>query len=247
MEDRLIEVPLRCHFDVESLRCLNATSSPESNGTVSCLSAGKVEAAKQIYSGPQRSDNGTLLYPGFSLGSEIEWILQEGDLSNSFSIPILQNLVFNDLDYDSGTFDWASDISVVDERAGALIDEIDPNLSAFRKNGGKLITAQGWADPYNAATWPIQHLHQVEDAFDGDISDFYKLFMIPGGGHCGAASFYPEVPATYHTVSALIKWVERAQKPEAILSSDPPSGSSRTRKLCPWPATARFVSGSIDD
>ncbi|CAK4034209.1 Hypothetical predicted protein [Lecanosticta acicola] len=185
--------------------------------------------------------------PGLSFGSETEWILQEGNLANVFSIPLLQNLAFDDLQYDSDDFNWASDVAAIDERAGALIDEISADLSPFREHGGKLLTSQGWADPFHAATWRIEHLAQIEGFFGGDVSDFYRLFTIPGGGHCGAASYYPHAPATYHTVSALIEWVEESQKPEAILCSNPPDGSNRTRKLCPWPATAHFSAGNYDD
>ena len=32
-----------------------------------------------------------------------------------------------------------------------------------------------------------------------------------GGGHCGAASNYPTVPATYHTIGRLIEWVEKGE------------------------------------
>lgn len=194
-----------------------------------------------------RSDTDEQLYPGFSLGSEIEWILQEGPLAEAFSIPILQNLVYDDLAYDASTFNWASDVDDVDEKAGQHIDEIDPDLSAFRDGGGKMLVTQGWADPYNAATWPIEHLAQIEHVMGGDVREWFELFMVPGGGHCGAASFYPGVPAVYDTVQALVEWVEHGKIPEEIKSSDPPDGSGRTRKLCPWPENAVYEGGDADD
>lgn len=242
MQDRLIENPLACDFDLSSLACGNGTS----NATF-CLTATQIEAAKAIYAGPTRPGNGSHIYPGFSLGSENEWAMQEGDLAEAFSIPILQNLVYNDLNYSGDSFDWESDVVDVDVQAGTHIDEISPDLSTFRNCGGKLLVTQGWADPFNAAIWPIQHLERVEDFFGGDVSDFLNLFMIPGGGHCGAADHYPAVPATYHAMVELVKWVERGQKPEAMLSTNPPDGSERTRKLCPWPQTARYVVGDSDD
>jgi len=106
---------------------------------------------------------------------------------------------------------------------------------------------KGWADPYNAAIWPIIHKDDIEHFFGGDISDFFSLFMIPGGGHCGAATSYPGVPSTYHTVENLVKWVEEGETPEGVVSNGPPDGSGRSRLLCPWPQTARYVEGNIDD
>ncbi|KAK0975347.1 hypothetical protein LTS01_013893 [Friedmanniomyces endolithicus] len=247
VHDGLIEDPLRCHFDIKSLACNGSYASTAPGTATTCLTPSQIAAVEAIYAGPVRSDNGTQLYPGFSFGSESAWLLQEGILAEAFSIPILQNLVYDNLAYNSSTFNWASNVADVDARAGSLIDEISPDLSAFRNRSGKMLVTQGWADPLNAATWPIKHLEQIEDFFNSDVSDFLNLFMVPGGGHCGAAQSYLGVPATYHTVAALVEWVERGVKPEELLSTDPPDGSKRTRKLCAWPATARFVGLDVND
>ncbi|KAK3673322.1 hypothetical protein LTR78_006868 [Recurvomyces mirabilis] len=246
VKDGLIEDPLRCNFDIESLVCQSTYGNP-SNGSVTCLTPAQIAVFKTIYQGPVRSDNGSQLYPGFCLGSENQWLLQEGVLADAFSIPILQNLVYNDLSYNSSNFNWASDVTTLDAKAGSYIDEISPDLTSFRNRSGKMIVTQGWTDPLNAATWPIEHLEQVENFHNGDVSSFLNLFMVPGGGHCGAARYHPSVPATYHTVAALINWVERGQKPNHVLSTNPPDGSDRTRKLCPWPATTRYVQGDLND
>lgn len=89
-------------------------------------------------------------------------------------------MVLDDLTYDVNSFDWDADVALVDQRVGTLIDEISPDLSAFRARGGKLLVTQGWADPYNAATWPIDHKKQLEDATGGDVSDWFSVFMLPG-------------------------------------------------------------------
>lgn len=248
VKDRVIEDPLECRFDIECLACKAGQSSTDSNGQLTCLAPSKIAAAKAIYAGPKRSDTHEQLYLGFSLGSEIEWIQQEGSLANAFSIPILQNLVFNNLSYDADTFNWASDVDAVNAKAGTVIDENSPDLSAFHKSGGKLLVSQGWADPYNAATLPIEHLQDVQDFFGGDVSDWYRTFMVPGGGHCGAAGFYPQVPATYHVLPKLIEWVEKGQAPENVKSSGAPDGTERTRRLCAWPKTARLMdAGDVED
>jgi feruloyl esterase len=184
VKDRLIEDPLRCNFDVETLACHGKSSLVMSaeNGSVSCLTDSQLSALRSIYNGPVRSDNGSQLYPGFSLGSEIELLLQEGTLADAFSIPILQNLVYGNLTYNSNDFNWASNVADVDLRAGRLIDEVSPDLSAFRVHGGKMIITQGWADPYNAALWPIEHLKQVQEVLHGDVKDFVNLFMVRRSG-----------------------------------------------------------------
>jgi feruloyl esterase len=244
--DRVLENPLSCTLDVSTLAC-----DSESSNNSACLTEPELTAAKYIYEGPRHSITNESLYPGFTFGSEIEWALQQGELSTAFSVPILQNLVKNNLSYDATSFDWASDVDDLDAHAGSLIDAIDPDLSSFRNNGGKLLISQGWADPFNAATWPIEHWEAIKAATattdSDDVSDWLNLFMVPGGGHCGAAAHYPQVPATYHSVAKMVQWVERGGKPDEVLSSDAPDGSGRTRKLCAWPTTARFVGGDVDD
>ncbi|KAI9730857.1 MAG: hypothetical protein M1834_005575 [Cirrosporium novae-zelandiae] len=240
--DRLIENPLECDFNITSLQCADSTTNSSS-----CLTAAQVATAKAIYAGPKDPRNGTQVYPGFNFGSESSWIYQESTLYVNYSTPILQNLVFNDLTYNVSTFDFGADVDTVDSTASPKIDEITANLSAFKKNGGKMIVTQGWADPYNAATWPIEHLHQLQDYFEGDVSDFFNIFMIPGGGHCGTAPYVTQAPATYHVLERLTSWVEDGEVPEDVESSNPEDGSNRTRKLCPWPKTAVYTSGDSED
>ncbi|KAF2120050.1 Tannase/feruloyl esterase [Lophiotrema nucula] len=253
--DNLIENPLACPFDVSSLACNGSILTPNDN--ITCLISSHITAAKAINQGPVRSDDPTTsLYPGFSSGSETNWLLQEGTLASAFSIPILQNLVFNNLSYDAATFNWASDVDILDARAGTFIDETSNNLSSFWKRGSKMLVYQGWADPFNAAAWPIQHLEAVTRATIGDNAtvvnnDFMKLFMIPGGGHCGASisAQYSNIPAEYDMVPALVNWVEKGHVPlEGIKSEAPSDGSARTRRLCAWPAVAKLKDGGeVDD
>lgn len=97
-----------------------------------------------------------------------------------------------------------------------------------------MVVLQAWADPYNAPTWPQEHLRQIEAATadaDGGVGSWFRLFMVPGGGHCGAADHYPQVPADWHAVEGLVPWVEEGVAPAALLSTDPPDGSGRSRKV----------------
>ena len=59
--------------------------------------------------------------------------------------------------------------------------------------------------------------------------------MVPGGWHCGSAASYPQVPGTWHSLEALVKWVEEGKAPEYVLATGPADGANTTRKLCPYP------------
>ncbi|KAI4595341.1 hypothetical protein KJ359_007016 [Pestalotiopsis sp. 9143b] len=240
--DGLIENPENCDFDISSLQC-SGDQQPVTDNTTVCLTSAQIENAKLFYAGPTNNDTGASIYPGFALGSEAEWTPQESSLWIEYGIPILQNLVFKNLSYDYTQFNWGSDVDLVDRAASPLIDEISANLTGFQQRGGKLIVTQGWADPYNAPTWPIEHRGQMQDIFGDELDDFFGLFMVPGGGHCSGAESYPQMPGTWHALEALVSWVEQDSFPEAILASDSADGSNSTRKLCPYPQNAVYIGG----
>jgi feruloyl esterase len=77
------------------------------------------------------------------------------------------------------------------------------------------------------------------------IDDFYRLFMVPGMGHCSGGTD----PTNFDTLAALEMWVERGIAPDRIIGSHLTNGAvDRTRPLCPYPQEAVYTGrGSIDD
>lgn len=173
--DKIIENPLSCAFNVTDLQC-----GPEDQSQSGCLNPEQVATAEAIYSGPINPRTGASIYPGYPFGSEAGWILQEGVLAANYAIPLLQNLVFNDIQNDLSTFDYDTDVDKVDEIAGPLIDQISTDLSSFQDAGGKMIVYQGWTDQYVSSRWAVDHYEAIVEANNGDAVDFMKLFMIPG-------------------------------------------------------------------
>ena len=43
-------------------------------------------------------------------------------------------------------FDLDRDLKVVDEKVGTIINAVNPDLSAFKAHGGKLLLYHGWND-----------------------------------------------------------------------------------------------------
>jgi feruloyl esterase len=70
--------------------------------------------------------------------------------------------------------------------------------------------------------------------------------MVPGGGHCGSAASYPQVPGIWHSLEALISWVEDGAAPEYLLATEPANGANTTRRLCPYPQLAVLEGHVID-
>ena len=76
---------------------------------------------------------------------------------------------------------------------------MNPDLSAFKARGGKLIHYHGWSDPDITPLNSINYYESVTRAQGGDVhglrntQEFYRLFMVPGMQHCqggpGATAF----------------------------------------------------------
>jgi feruloyl esterase len=245
VNDRLLTNPLECPFRIESLAC-NATSF-QINGTT-CLTEAQLAAFRAVYAGPQISDTHEQIYTGYDLGSEVEWSFPiKNGLSELYTVPMLQNLVYRDTTWDPTTFNFTSaDVRYVEKRAGPLIDVSDADLSVYKARRGKILGTHGWADRLLTPLWTLRYRQRIEERL-GKVDELYRLFMVPGGGHCDVAQGYPQAPANLHVMAPLIDWVERGIQPQGVLASDPPDGSGRTRKLCPWPQTARYVGGDTDD
>jgi feruloyl esterase len=258
VRDGVIDDPTKCKFSIDSLSCRHGQASVVNNSTI-CLDSTHINTVKAFYAGP-----GSKVYPGFAKGSESEWLVQESALYVQYAVPILQNLVYRNLRYDYTTFDFQKDVKVVDKVASPLITAASPNLDAFKARGGKLLVTQGelspfiiqqthtnlstgWADPFNAPSWPIEQLSKGREIHGKNLDDFWRLFMVPGGGHCGSASSYPQVSGTWHTLEALVPWVEEGKAPSYVLATDPADGSGTTKRLCPYPVHAVHEHGPTDE
>ncbi len=69
------------------------------------------------------------------------------------------------------------------------------------------------------------------------VNDGYRLFMVPGMGHCGGG----DGTSTFDMVSALDEWVVQGKAPDKIVAAKVVNGAAeRTRPLCPYPQVATY-------
>ncbi len=243
-QDGLIEDPRQCKFDPAVLQCKGADAAD-------CLTAEQVDSVKKIYDGLRDPTTGELFWPGYEPGSELDW---PGHIGEPFIIPqsYFKYMVFNNPDWDWKTFDFTDpkDFAILydaDARYGPILNATDPDLSAFRKLGGKLILWHGWADQNIAPRNTINYYNSVvEDVgSEAEAQKFVRLFMIPGVGHCRGG----EGPDRFDMVSALEQWVEKGVAPDRVVASKVKDGKPvLSRPLCPYPQTIEYKgSGSMDD
>lgn len=120
----------------------------------------------------------------------------------------------------------------------------NPNLSAFKSHGGKIVIWHGLSDQLIFPQGTVNYYQRVEHAMGGasQTETFARLFLAPGAQHCasaaGAAPASPSQP-----LASVVKWVEKGQAPATIPGTvtSPVSGQvTRTRPLCLYPKVARY-------
>ena len=237
VEDRVIEDPRVCHFDPAVLQCSGSQAGE-------CLNEGQVSALRKIYSGPVNPTTGESLFPGLAPGGETTWSLVTSPGPAQIPKEYFARSVFKNPNWDWRTFDFADDIDLARRLTGEVLDATNPDLSAFRDGGGKLILYHGWNDQVIFPQGTIDYYERVEAALTAkpsttnpETSDFFRLFMVPGMTHCRGGTGTDQ----FNTQAAIEAWVERGVAPDRIEASRREDGAvTRTRPLCPYPQTAHY-------
>jgi feruloyl esterase len=177
--------------------------------------------------------------------------------------------VFENPKWDWRTIDFDRDLRIADEKTASILNAYSPDLRSFRARGGKLIQYHGWGDGAIAPRDSINYYEKVTSFLDRypdprsrdarNVQSFYRLFMVPGMGHCtggpGPVSFgnnllskdAPE-DADHDVITALDRWVTQGVAPDRLIGTgktganpkDASGGAQMTRPLCPYPAVARY-------
>jgi feruloyl esterase len=251
VKDGVLSDPRRCHFDPKKLLCAGAD-------TTECLTAPQVSAVEKLWAGVKTAD-GRQVWPGLMPGGEAgpggwaNWITGAGpDLGGHLrlGIPFFRFFVFDDPSWDYRTFRFErsdgfdSDIEYLDSKLGALLNAIDPDLSAFRARGGKMIQYHGWSDPDITPLNSVNYYESALKTMGPDTQEFYRLFMVPGMQHCSGGPG----ATTFDMLAALDDWKTKGIPPDTVTASKVTNGVvTRTRPLCPYPKEAQWKgSGSTD-
>lgn len=123
-------------------------------------------------------------------------------------------------------------------RYNPLIAATDPDLSAFAKAGGKMITWHGTADVLLGPKYTEHYVKSVYD-LDPKAAEYYRYFEAPGLDHCGFGTkgYYPG-----EALESLIAWVENGTEPATLKALNRETG--KEADLCLWPKKLVYVGGN---
>jgi hypothetical protein len=180
--------------------------------------------------------------------------------------------VFGDPNYDLLSFNFDSDVETVDQKAAAILNPSNPDLTRLAARGGKILHYHGWSDPLIPPLGSVDYYEEViaetkkrvkggkKEALH-QVQAFYRLYMAPGMTHCAGGvganvfgSLFNSVSQDpkHEVLSALEQWVEHGIAPEEIVATkyidnDRSKGVAFTRPLCPYPQHAVNKRGDVTD
>jgi hypothetical protein len=247
VKDGAIEDQLRCKFDPKVLVGTTA-------GECAAFTDADVDVIRKIWDGPKRRD-GSFLWYGLPRGASFALSATSGSppVGRPFEITLdwfrfflTQNPDWNWQTITHAAYEQFWDQSV--EQFGPVFGTDNPDLSAFRDRGGKIVVWHGWADPLIYAEGTIDYVKRVEQHMGGadKTGRFIRLFMAPGVGHCGGGAG----PAPTGQFETVVKWVEEGKAPDTLdaVKRDQSATVVRSRPLCQYPLVARYKGrGSTDE
>ena len=252
--------PRTCHFSPDTLVC----KGPE---TDACLTQPQADSVKAMYAASYRKD-GSLVYHGLLPGGELggngwpNWITGDkpgASAGSAYGEGYFRNLVYSNPNWQLSSFLLDRDLKAAEQNTGAALDAVNPDLTAFKARGGKLILFHGWNDPAISPLATIDYVQSVEKTVGpAQTKEFVRLFLVPGMQHCAGGpgatdfgqfgfTFNPTLDNAGHNITtALEDWVEKGSAPEQVIArgnTDATGGGTGvpfSQPICAWPKAAAY-------
>jgi len=231
LKEGFLNNPRECRVDFSKLLC--AAGQDDST----CLTAPQLKTVETYYGGVKNS-KGELIFSGQALGNALS--AQRGANQSPAGVFDIVRIAYNDPNLDWRKFELDRDMPVIDKAVG-YVDAVNPDLNKFKASGGKLLITHGWADTGITPETTIWYYDSVLDKMGKNQSNWMRLFMVPGMGHCGGG---PGVN-TFDSIGAMENWVEKGIAPDQMMGT---GAQGLTRPLCPYPQFAEYKgAGDLKD
>jgi hypothetical protein len=258
VKDKVISNPGGCHFDPRVLRCPGGVEAGPT-----CLSDPQITAVTAMsspFEWPYRIASGETGYPGFPFlaGADMRTpFLGMGTTAPANPMPVtsgygmqyweqwVRYFLTRDPGHDSLDVDprnpgkWLDRISYL----STVEDRNNTDLRPFARAGGKLILLHGAADELVAPDATSDYYRRVRDVSGPWATrEFMRYYVVPGANHANFGT--PAFAASWDSLSALERWVDRGQPPTNPVVAD--ANHNRTRPLCEYPTWPRYRAGDPD-
>ena len=244
--DGVITDPRKCTYNPVNDPAITKASCTSSDNT--CLTPAEAGAIVKIWNGPTNLQGKKLWY-GYQRGAALNSVA--GANLNSIPLQQAQFWIYFDPTWTVSQLNYANFQPFMQKTMAmmnALTASENPDLSAFRNRGGKIVMWQGFADQLIPSEDSIDYYDSVTNFLGGGYAQtqqWYRHFMAPGVAHCGGG-VGPQPQNLFPTV---VNWVENAVAPDTLLATKSlPGGVTQSRPLCPYPAMAKYIgSGDTND
>jgi Tannase and feruloyl esterase len=230
-----------CTFDARSLIGTVTACGP--------ITAVDADIINKIWTGPSDPQGNFLWYgllPGASFAG-LNLTLTSGGVTTPAPFVIsLNHFIYwlaRDTNFDWRTMTYVQFVQFFEQSVSefnSVIGTSNPDLSAFRHAGGKIV---GWVGTYDQLIYPegsIDYYRQVIAEQGGlkKTGKFFRFFIAPGVAHCGGG--VGAAPAD--PFGALVDWVEHHKAPNELLGvrRDSSGAVVMTRPVCPYGKNAVY-------
>lgn len=145
----------------------------------------------------------------------------------------------------------AFDLGVALQPQFSYVNSDDPNLSAFKAAGRKMISVHGLNDEVVPPPGSINYYNRVAEAIGGfpAVQSFYKLYLVAGMGHASPQgtsnpNANPPIPTNLQPYQLLTDWVEKGLEPGRVDLNSPAGGPASSLPMCPYPQKPIYKSGN---
>ncbi|OMP84382.1 Tannase [Diplodia seriata] len=158
-----------------------------------------------------------------------EWVARFLELQDASTLPSLDNVTYDTL------------VSWMAYGQAKYLDSLQttaPDLTGLRAAGGKVLHVHGEQDDSIPTASSVRYYESVravtypELGYNESVAEldaFYRLFLVPGAGHCGANANQPNGGWPQTTLQSVIEWVEEDVAPATL------NGTRGIDEICRWP------------
>lgn len=204
--------------DIEAVIALAMRKDPT-------LTPEHANALRKLFDGPKHAVTGERIFDGIPLGSAFS-------TGGAYHLYLFKWVFGADKKLES--IDFGADIDAYTAALAPYLNAENPDLSAFKKRGGKIIMTSGSSDavvPYHAT---LDYYERVIDRFGGlrKTQTFFRYYIVPGMGH-GSGPGINQLP---DLTEAVRNWREKGAAPQMLQSQRVVDGRTELEMpLYPYP------------